>query len=99
MAERPGNDTLKAACAALRRAVTTRSGGDVPTMRLTFHAIAGLEQASLNAPQNRGWVRQRQIELREALDGIAKAAPVVPTADDLKRIYGEIVAIVQRTAV
>jgi hypothetical protein len=64
-------------------------------MRAPLRALASLEQAAFNAPQNRGWLRKRQIELREALDAWSRNAHPLPGADELQILYGNIAAILQ----
>lgn len=78
-------------------AIARRANGDVEIMERLFHAIAGLEQAALNAPQNRGWLRKRQIELREALEPLALSGRTLSIPDEVTRLYGEIAAILQST--
>ena len=99
MIDQRGNETLKTACNALRAAVLARATGDAGALRGPMCAIAGLEQAATNAPQNSGWLRERRIELRDALDAFAPAAPrAMPNTDELRRLYGEIIALLQPAA-
>ncbi|HEV3154368.1 MAG TPA: hypothetical protein VGZ02_11230 [Candidatus Baltobacteraceae bacterium] len=89
------NVSLRAACDAMRTAIATRASGDVDKMRAPLRALVGLEQAAFNAPQNRGWLRQRQIELREALDGWPANPHRIAGADELQILYRDIVAVLQ----
>lgn len=89
------DQSLKSACAELRMAIARRAHGDVQAMQLPFRAITGLEQAALHAPQNRGWLRKRQIELRDALVPLTLPQPSLAIPDDLTRLYREIAAILQ----
>lgn len=90
MVDRFDNAPLRAACAALRTAVAARAHGDIDRMRAPLRALVGLEHAAFNAPQNRGWLRQRQIELREALDA---SSPRAAGTDELQILYKDIAAI------
>jgi hypothetical protein len=92
------NTSLRAACVALRTAIATRARGDIEKMRAPLRALVGLEQAAFNAPQNRGWLRERKIELREALNGWSPNAHAVSGADELQILYREIAAILQMEA-
>jgi hypothetical protein len=94
MVDRFDNASLKAACDALRTAIATRARGDIEKMRTPLRALVGLEQAAFNAPQNGGWLRKRQIELREALD-VCSAPYRVSGADELQILYKDIVAVLQ----
>jgi hypothetical protein len=67
-------------------------------MRAPLRALVGLEQAAFNAPQNRGWLRKRQIELREALDGCSPNSHAVSGADELQILYRDIAAVLQMEA-
>jgi hypothetical protein len=89
------NARLRAACDAMRTAIATRARGDIEKMRAPLRALVGLEQAAFNAPQNCGWLRKRQIELREALDEWSANAHRVSGADELQILYGGIVAVLQ----
>lgn len=84
-----------AACLALRTAIERRAGGDIDSMQAPLRALDGLEQAALNAPQNRGWLRERQIELREALNRCATNTLARSETDELHLLYRDIVAILQ----
>jgi hypothetical protein len=87
---------LRAACDAMRSAISTRARGDIEKMRAPLRALVGLEQAAFNAPQNCGWLRMRQIELREALDGWSTNAHRVSGADELQILFRDIVAVLQK---
>jgi hypothetical protein len=89
------NASLRAACDAMRTAIATRARGDIEKMRPSLRALVGLEHAAFNAPQNCGWLRKRQIELREALDGWSANAHRVSGADELQILYRDIVAVLQ----
>lgn len=89
------NESLRAACVAMRAAIARRARGDVVTMYAPLRALADLEQAAINAPQNRGWLRKRQIELREALNRWTPDSRVRPGIDELQILYRDIVAVLQ----
>jgi hypothetical protein len=90
------NASLRAACDAMRAAIATRARGDIDTMRAPLRALVGLEQAAFNAPQNCGWLRKRQIELREALDRWSGHG--VSSADELQILYRDIASVLQAQA-
>jgi hypothetical protein len=79
----------------MRTAIVTRARGDIEKMRAPMRALVGLEQAAFNAPQNCGWLRKRQIELREALDGWSANAHRLSDVDELQILYRSIMAILQ----
>jgi hypothetical protein len=82
--------SLRTACDALRAAIMMRASGDVQKIQAPFYAILSLEQAALNAPQNRGWLRARRIELRDALDVFSAPPPAASSMDELRSLYAEI---------
>src|SRR5579884_2225882 len=92
------NAPLRAACDAMRSAIATRARGDIEKMRAPLRALVGLEQAAFNAPQNGGCLRKRRIELREALDEWSANAHGVCAVDELRILYGDIVALLQTPA-
>jgi hypothetical protein len=79
----------------MRTAIATRARGDIGKMRAPLRALLGLEHAAFNAPQNCGWLRSRQIELREALDAWSANAHRVTDGDELQLLYRDIVAVLQ----
>ena len=89
MIEQTDWESLRIACAALRTAMETRARGDLETMQAPLRALTGLEQAAFNAPQNRGWLRKRKMELRTALNAL-------PGAGELQSLYKDIEAILHR---
>jgi hypothetical protein len=89
------NASLRAACDALRRAIVNRAHGDIETMRAPLRALLGFEQAAFNARQNCGWLRRRQIELREALNGCSTNTHGMSGVDELQFRYRDIVAALQ----
>lgn len=94
MLEQLDKESLRLACAALRTAIAKRPHCDPGSTHALLRALTGLEHAAFNAPQNQGWLRARQIELRSALDGYGK--PALSGADELQVLYNDIAAILQR---
>ena len=86
------NEPLRAACVALRSAIAKKARGDIVTMYAPLRALADLEQAAINAPQNRGWLRKRQIELREGLNRWTADSHGI---DELQVLYRDIAAVLQ----
>jgi len=87
--------SLRAACDAMRTAIVSRAHGDTEKMRAPLRALLGLEQAAFNARQNCGWLRKRQIELREALNGWSPNAHGISGVDELQFRYRDIVTALQ----
>jgi len=83
--------SLRAACDAMRMAIVNRAHGDIEKMRAPLRALLGFEQAAFNARQNCGWLRKRQIELREALNGWSQNVHGISNVDELKFRYRDIV--------
>lgn len=94
MVEQLDKDSFRLACVALRTAIVRRANGDQESLHAPLRALTGLEHAALNAPHNEGWLRKRRIELRNALDGLAKHA--LSEADELRFLYDDIAAILRR---
>ena len=91
----PLDASLRTACDAMRTAIVNRAHGDIDVMRAPLRALLGFEQAAFNARQNCGWLRKRQIELREALDRWSPNGPGISPADELQFRYREIVTALQ----
>lgn len=89
------NTSLSAACNAMRTAIVNRAHGDVEKMRAPLRALLGLEQAALNARQNCGWLRERRIELREALDQWSANTRGSSAVDELQICYRDILTALQ----
>ena len=87
------SEPLRAAFLALRTAIARRQHADAGPAQAALRALDGLEQAALNAPQNRGWLRKRQIELREALNACVPNSLARSDTDELHLLYRDIVAI------
>ena len=88
------NQELLAACGALRAAIVAYPSANVELMNDSLYAIRGLEDAAVNAPQNRGWLRSRQVELRNALNAFAPNAKDIAIAGELHQLYRTIVALI-----
>lgn len=86
MVEQLDKESLRIACTALRIAIARHARGNVQAMYAPLRALTGLQQAALNAPQNRGWLRERKTELRNTL-------AVLSSGDDLQLLYKNIEAI------
>jgi hypothetical protein len=79
----------------MRTAIVNRAHGDVEKMRAPLRALLGLEQAALNARQNCGWLRERRIELREALDQWSANTRGSSAVDELQICYRDILTALQ----
>ena len=61
-------ENLTSALDNLRSAICSYSGVASTPMRRSLYALTCVEQAAVNAPDNRGWLRKRLIDLRESLE-------------------------------
>ena len=89
------NDNLRTAFVALRTAIKASASSDGTTVHKRLRALSGLEQAALNAPQNRGWLRDRQIELRDTLDALDPDTHAPHANTQLQDLYKQITAFLQ----
>jgi hypothetical protein len=86
--------SIHACVAALRSAILHCYGNTRPA-HASLYALTGLEHAAVNAPQNSGWRRKREIELREALVLLSRSSSNMGLPHDLIEGYRNIISAIR----
>jgi hypothetical protein len=87
-------ESIRACVAALRSAILHCYGNTRPA-HASLYALTGLEHAAVNAPQNSGWRRKREIELREALVLLSASSSNTGSPHDLIEGYWDIISAIR----
>ena|SRR5579872_508412 len=88
-------EDLKSSFDILRDAISSHSVASSAAMQRSLYALTGVEQAVVNAPNNRGWLRKRLIELRESLEALGPC-PLMYDGCDVLHLCREIALELQQ---